>query len=74
MTVPAECGNREQLLATAAELQALADLIGKYPAETQLIMAPWKKGSPSVHCGSRAMTFQRVTFDGRGLIYGFRFR
>jgi hypothetical protein len=39
MTVQAELSNREQLLATAAELQAMADLIGKYPAEAQLIIA-----------------------------------
>jgi hypothetical protein len=44
MTVQAECGNREQLLATAAELQMLADLIDKYPAEAQLIMAALEDG------------------------------
>jgi hypothetical protein len=44
VTVPAELGNREQLLATAAELQTMADLIGKYPAEAQLIMAALEDG------------------------------
>jgi hypothetical protein len=39
-----ECSNREQLLATAAELQTMADLIGKYPAEAQLIMAALEDG------------------------------
>jgi hypothetical protein len=36
--------NQEQLLATAGELQAMADLIGKYPAEAQLIMAALEDG------------------------------
>ncbi|HZB30446.1 MAG TPA: hypothetical protein VE465_09800 [Streptosporangiaceae bacterium] len=44
MTVQAELSNREQLLATAAELQAMADLIGKYPAEAQLIMTALEDG------------------------------
>ena len=44
MTVHAEVSNREQLLATAAELQTMADLIGKYPAEAQLIMAALEDG------------------------------
>ncbi|HZB33032.1 MAG TPA: hypothetical protein VE465_22930 [Streptosporangiaceae bacterium] len=44
MTVHAMCDNRDQLLATAAELQTLADLIGKYPAEAQLIMAALEDG------------------------------
>ena len=44
MTVQAECSNREQLLATAAELQTMADLIGKYPAEAQLIVAALEDG------------------------------
>ncbi len=35
---------REQLLATAAELQTLPELIGKYPAEAQLIMAALEDG------------------------------
>lgn len=39
-----ECSNQEELLATAAELQAMADLIGKYPAEAQLIMAALEDG------------------------------
>ncbi|HZB31219.1 MAG TPA: hypothetical protein VE465_13730 [Streptosporangiaceae bacterium] len=43
MTVQ-ECSNRNQLLATAAELQTMADLIGKYPAEAQLIMAALEEG------------------------------
>jgi hypothetical protein len=41
MTVQAE---REQLLATAAELQTMAELIAKYPAEAQLIMAALEDG------------------------------
>jgi hypothetical protein len=41
MTVQAE---REQLLATAAELQTMADLIAKYPAEAQLIIAALEDG------------------------------
>ena len=44
MTLQAECGDREQLLATAAELQTMADLIAKYPAEAQLIMAVLEDG------------------------------
>jgi hypothetical protein len=44
MTVQAERGNREQLLATAAELQTMADLIGRYPAEAQLIIAALEDG------------------------------
>jgi len=44
MTVQTEPGNREELLATAAELQTMADLIGKYPAEAQLIMAALEDG------------------------------
>jgi hypothetical protein len=63
MTVQAECGNREQLPATAAELQTLAELIAKYPAEAQLIMSALEDGltlgpmqvaddTPSVPCPS----------------------
>lgn len=37
-------GTREELLATAAELQTLADLVGKYPAEAQVIMAALEDG------------------------------
>jgi hypothetical protein len=44
MTVHADVGNQEQLLATATELQAMADLIEKYPAEAQLIMAALEDG------------------------------
>ena len=44
MTVQAACGNHENLLATAAELQTMADLIGKYPAEAQLIIAAVEDG------------------------------
>jgi hypothetical protein len=39
-----EFSNHEQLKATAAELQAMADLIQKYPAEAQLIMAALEDG------------------------------
>jgi hypothetical protein len=44
MTLQAECGDPEQLMATAAELQAMTDLIQKYPAEAQLIMAALEDG------------------------------
>jgi hypothetical protein len=44
VTVQAQCGNREALSATAAELQTMADLIAKYPAEAQLIMAALEDG------------------------------
>jgi hypothetical protein len=44
VTVHADLSNHEQLLATATELQTLADLIGKYPAEAQLIMAALEDG------------------------------
>jgi hypothetical protein len=39
-----QLGNREQLHATAVELQTMADLIQKYPAEAQLIMAALEEG------------------------------
>jgi hypothetical protein len=42
MTVQAQ--GRERLLAAAAELQTMADLIAKYPAEAQLIMAALEDG------------------------------
>jgi hypothetical protein len=44
MTVQAECDDRERLRATTAELQTMADLIAKYPAEAQLIMAALEDG------------------------------
>ncbi|HZB31422.1 MAG TPA: hypothetical protein VE465_14770 [Streptosporangiaceae bacterium] len=44
MTTHADVSNQEQLLATATELQTMADLIGKYPAEAQLIMAALEDG------------------------------
>ena len=44
MTTQTACGNQDHLLATAAELQALADLIARYPAEAQLIMAALEDG------------------------------
>ena len=44
MTAHVECGNHEHLLATAAELQTMANLIEKYPAEAQLIMAALEDG------------------------------
>jgi hypothetical protein len=34
----------EQLRATAAELQTMADLIERYPAEAQLIMSALEEG------------------------------
>jgi hypothetical protein len=39
-----EPGNEGELRATAAQLQAMADLIQKYPAEAQLIMAALEDG------------------------------
>lgn len=39
-----EVGNDGQLRATAAELQTMADLIQKYPAEAQLVMAALEDG------------------------------
>jgi hypothetical protein len=44
MTLQAERGNHEQLKATAAELQVMVDLIQKYPAEAQLVMAALEDG------------------------------
>ena len=44
MTVCPELSNGDQLLATAEELQTMADLIEKYPAEAQLIMAALEDG------------------------------
>ncbi|HEU5155796.1 MAG TPA: hypothetical protein VFU43_02290 [Streptosporangiaceae bacterium] len=44
MAISAECGDRGQLSATAAELQTMADLIRKYPAEAQLIMGALEDG------------------------------
>lgn len=44
MTIDVEFSNREQLLAMASELQTMADLIKKYPAEAQLIMAAFEDG------------------------------
>jgi hypothetical protein len=37
-------GTREQLLATAAELQTMADLIAKYPGRGQLVIAALEDG------------------------------
>jgi hypothetical protein len=39
-----EFGNDERLHATAEQLQIMADLIQKYPAEAQLIMAAFEDG------------------------------
>ena len=44
MTAEPELGNRAQLLATAAELESMAQLITKYPAEAQLIMGALEEG------------------------------
>ena len=44
MTIQSECGNSEQLRATAEQLQNMADLIQKYPAEAQLLMAALEDG------------------------------
>ncbi|HZB28666.1 MAG TPA: hypothetical protein VE465_00725 [Streptosporangiaceae bacterium] len=44
LAVQPELGNHEQLRATAVELQSMADLIQKYPAEAQLIMTALEDG------------------------------
>jgi hypothetical protein len=44
MTIQPELSGRAQLSATAAQLQTLADLIQRYPAETQLILAAIEDG------------------------------
>ena len=44
MMLPAGLSNHERLTATAAELQTMADLIQRYPAEAQLIMAALEDG------------------------------
>jgi hypothetical protein len=44
MAMTIRAGDSEQLLATAAELQNMTELIGKYPAEAQLIMAALEDG------------------------------
>jgi hypothetical protein len=44
MTAQPELGHSAQLLATAAELEAMTDLITKYPAEAQLIMGALEEG------------------------------
>jgi hypothetical protein len=43
-TIEPEHGNREELLATAGELQIMSELIQKHPAEAQLIMAALEDG------------------------------
>jgi hypothetical protein len=43
-TLEPGAGDREQLLATAEELQTMVGLIEKYPAEAQLIMAALEDG------------------------------
>jgi hypothetical protein len=44
MTLPPDCGDRERLVATAEQLQTLGDLIQRFPAEAQLIMAALEDG------------------------------
>lgn len=44
MTIQANPNSRMQLSATAAQIQAMADLIQQYPAEAQLIMAAIEDG------------------------------
>jgi hypothetical protein len=44
MTVQSELSKRAQLQAAASELQSMANLIEKYPAEAQLIMAALEDG------------------------------
>jgi len=44
MTIQPESGDRAGLAATAEQLQTMADLIQKYPAEAQLLMAALEDG------------------------------
>jgi hypothetical protein len=44
MRIQSEFSNDGQLRATAVELQDMADLIQKYPAEAQIIMAALEDG------------------------------
>jgi hypothetical protein len=44
MAIHDECNNRAQLYAIAEQLQTMADLIQRYPAEAQLIMAALEDG------------------------------
>jgi hypothetical protein len=44
MTGEPELSNHAKLLATAAELETMADLIAKYPAEAQLVMGALEEG------------------------------
>lgn len=44
MMTQSECGDRAQPAATAEQLQTMADLIQKYPAEAQLLMAALEDG------------------------------
>jgi molybdopterin converting factor small subunit len=44
MTIQSECGGREHVRATAKELQTMAELIQKYPAEAQLLIAALEDG------------------------------
>ena len=42
--VPADVNNHEQLETTVTEVQTMADLIQRYPAEAQLIIAALEDG------------------------------
>jgi hypothetical protein len=44
LSIQGQSSDKEQLLATAAEMQTMAELIGRYPAEAQLIMAALEDG------------------------------
>jgi hypothetical protein len=44
MAIQPKSGDRAQLAATAEQLQTMADLIQKYPAEAQLLMAALEDG------------------------------
>ena len=44
MTIQSECSGTGHQDATAAQLQTMTDLIQKYPAEAQLIMAAVEDG------------------------------
>ena len=44
MTIQRESGDRARLAITAEQLQTMADLIQRYPAEAQILMAALEDG------------------------------
>lgn len=44
MTIHPKDTNQDQLAATAEQLQTMADLIQRYPAEAQLLMTAYEDG------------------------------